>query len=89
MAISIVNGYLCYSGCDAAKARSGQNPHPAPSGAPSAEANAFQKGANAGANGDAVIYGGILGVLNATSTIAPSSAPGSTAATKSGLNIVA
>jgi hypothetical protein len=28
MAISIVNGYLCFSSCDAAKARAGEDPHP-------------------------------------------------------------
>lgn len=28
--LSVVNGYLCYSPCQAAKARSGQNPNPAP-----------------------------------------------------------
>lgn len=28
MAISVVNGFLCYSSCDAAKAAKGQNPHP-------------------------------------------------------------
>ena len=28
MAVSIVNGYVCYSGCDASKARTGQDPHP-------------------------------------------------------------
>jgi len=28
VSVSIVNGYVCYSGCDAAKARTGQDPHP-------------------------------------------------------------
>ena len=27
MAISVVNGYLCMNSCDAAKARTGQDPH--------------------------------------------------------------
>jgi hypothetical protein len=30
MAISFVNGYLCTSCCDAAKAKRGENPHPKP-----------------------------------------------------------
>ncbi len=30
MSISVVNGYLCMSACEAAKARTGQNPHPQP-----------------------------------------------------------
>ncbi len=28
MSVSVVNGFVCYSGCDAAKARTGQDPHP-------------------------------------------------------------
>lgn len=28
MSVSLVNGFLCYSSCDAAKAAKGQNPHP-------------------------------------------------------------
>jgi len=28
MSLSVVNGYLCYSSCDAAKAAAGKNPHP-------------------------------------------------------------
>jgi hypothetical protein len=28
MAISVVNGFLCYSSCDVAKAAKGHNPHP-------------------------------------------------------------
>jgi hypothetical protein len=30
MAISFVNGYLCTSCCDVAKAQRGENPHPKP-----------------------------------------------------------
>lgn len=28
MTISVVNGYVCYSSCDASKAKKGQDPHP-------------------------------------------------------------
>jgi hypothetical protein len=28
VSVSVVNGYVCYSGCDASKARTGQDPHP-------------------------------------------------------------
>jgi hypothetical protein len=70
MAISVVNGYLCYSGCDAAKARTGQNPHPASSGAPGSR----QAGSDGG--DAAVIFGGSLSGLNgnAASTSATSGA---------------
>jgi hypothetical protein len=28
MAVSVINGYLCFSSCDVAKAETGVNPHP-------------------------------------------------------------
>lgn len=54
MAISVVNGFLCYSSCDAAKAAKGQDPHPrtGAAGQNSAEAS--------GREGPAVILGGAL-----------------------------
>jgi hypothetical protein len=30
VSISVVQGYVCYSSCDEAKARHGKNPHPKP-----------------------------------------------------------
>jgi hypothetical protein len=59
MAISVVNGYLCMNGCDAAKARTGQNPHPA-----SNSASGGNGPASSGGDQSAVVYGGALSGLN-------------------------
>jgi hypothetical protein len=56
MAISVVNGYLCFSSCDAAKAATGQNPHPHADVASQNSAEASQR------YGPAVILGGALAV---------------------------
>ena len=65
MAITIVNGYLCTSSCDAAKARTGQDPHPqsATNQAPNAKPDGTQS--------PAVTYGGSLTGKNA---VAPAGA---------------
>ena len=56
MAIAVVNGYVCYSGCDVAKARTGQDPHP--------KTNSSQPGATTpsagGVQNPAVTFGGSL-----------------------------
>jgi hypothetical protein len=61
VAISVINGYVCYSGCDAAKARTGQDPHPKtdadPSGATTPTAGGVQN--------LAVTFGGSLANRNA------------------------
>jgi hypothetical protein len=55
MAISVVNGFLCFSSCDVAKAMNGNNPHPhADATAKAAENNTSQIG------GPAVVLGGTL-----------------------------
>jgi hypothetical protein len=54
MAVSVVNGYVCTSSCDVAKAKKGEDPHPAlhaANGAP-------QDGASD--RGPAVLFGGSL-----------------------------
>jgi hypothetical protein len=61
VAVSIVNGYVCYSGCDAAKARTGQDPHP--------QSDANQPGAATtptagGVQNPAVTFGGSLASRN-------------------------
>ena len=67
VAVSIINGYVCYSGCDAAKARTGQDPHP--------KTDTSQPGATAptagGVQNLAVTFGGSLASRNA---VAPPSA---------------
>jgi len=40
--VSVVNGYLCYSSCQAAAARAGKDPH-APPGAPSGQSDTKDK----------------------------------------------
>jgi hypothetical protein len=61
VSISVINGYVCYSGCDAAKARTGQDPHPKsdadPSGATTPTAGGVQNAA--------VTFGGSLAGRNA------------------------
>jgi len=61
VSISVINGYVCYSGCDAAKARTGQDPHPKtdadPTGATTPTAGGVQNAA--------VTFGGSLAGRNA------------------------
>ncbi len=58
MSMSVVNGYLCMSGCDAAQARRGENPREAdPMQADKAEQAP-------GAPDSAVRFGGALAALN-------------------------
>ena len=65
MAVSIVNGYVCYSGCDAAKARTGQDPHPKSD--PNQQSGATTPTAG-GVQNLAVVFGGSLANRN---TVAP------------------
>jgi hypothetical protein len=58
MTISVVNGYLCMNSCDAAKARTGQNPHTSTTSAQSGSGTNHQT--NDASTGAAVIYGGVL-----------------------------
>jgi hypothetical protein len=63
MAISVVNGYLCMNGCDAAKARTGQNPHPSTNSQSGSDSSSQANSVN-GNSTNAVIYGGALAGLN-------------------------
>jgi hypothetical protein len=66
VSISIVNGYVCYSGCDVAKAATGQDPHP--------KTDASQPGATTptagGVQNPAVTFGGSLADRNAVTPAA-------------------
>jgi len=69
VAVSIVNRYVCYSGCDAAKPRTGQNPHP--------KSDASQPGSattptDGGVQNPAVVFGGSLANRNAAAPAASS-----------------
>jgi hypothetical protein len=75
VSVSIVNGYVCYSGCDAAKARTGQDPHPkTDSGQPGAP-TAPTAG---GVQNPAVTFGGALASRNAVPPPAASPQAGAT-----------
>ena len=78
MAISFVNGFLCTSSCDVAKAKQGVDPHP--------KIDEFQNAAKADAtpnalaadkdtrDSGAVILGGSLGATSAAAAVSPASA---------------
>jgi hypothetical protein len=64
VSVSFVNGYTCYSSCDAAKARSGKDPHPK---APGTEDDSVKSNSATGPKrDDAVQFGGALAGLNST-----------------------
>jgi hypothetical protein len=65
MAVSVVNGYVCTSSCDVAKAKKGEDPHPAihaANGEP-------QDGAVD--HGPAVLFGGSLSDVRGAEGIKP------------------
>jgi len=57
MTISVVNGYVCTSSCDVAKAKKGEDPHPALHAAKDESPN----DASGTSRGPAVLFGGSLG----------------------------
>jgi hypothetical protein len=67
--VSVVNGYMCYSSCQAAAARAGKDPH-APPGAP-----AGQHGGKDKANGLAGQQPSILDPGHASNAINASNGP--------------
>lgn len=70
MSISVVNGYLCVSACDAAKARTGLDPH--------ASNAADQNAASDATRSPAVVFGGALADRNTTQSAGAASAAGAT-----------
>lgn len=69
MAISVVNGYLCMNSCDAAKARTGQDPHASTTTSQSnSDTNKQSKDTT---NAAAVVYGGILASLSNSNSVNP------------------
>jgi hypothetical protein len=65
MAVSVVNGYVCTSSCDVAKAKQGKDPHPA--------LNAAKGEPKDGAvdRGPAVLFGGSLSDLRGANGVKP------------------
>jgi hypothetical protein len=78
VSVSVVNGFLCYSSCDQAKARQGKDPHPKQDG--SGDASNSVSGqqdsskATGAPNDPAVTFGGALSGLNAVQPVDTSSA---------------
>jgi hypothetical protein len=87
MAISVVNGYLCMNGCDAAKARTGQDPHASTTTAQSGPGGASHQTNDAATNA-AVVYGGILASLNGNYSANPAATTANPSQTR-GVNVVA
>ena len=71
MPVSIINGYVCYSGCDAAKARTGQDPHPK-----SDQSGAATTATAGGVQNPAVVFGGSLAGRDAVAPAASSQQAG-------------
>ena len=75
VSVSIVNGYVCYSGCDASKARTGQDPHPK---SDTSQQSGTTTPTAAGVQNPAVVFGGSLASRNA---VAPAASAQQAAAT--------
>jgi hypothetical protein len=78
MAISFVNGFLCTSSCDVAKAKQGVGPHPKidelqNSAKADATANVQTADKNT-ADSDAVILSGSLSATSAAAAVSPAAA---------------
>jgi hypothetical protein len=80
MAISIVNGFVCTSSCDVAKAKKGKDPHPL-TGAAKIAAEKEEAASDPLKSGNpAVVFGGVLAGLSATKAVQPVEAGGSAGA---------
>jgi hypothetical protein len=84
--ISVVNGYVCYGSCDAAKAKQGKDPN-TPPGAP---ADASKTGKTSGFSGQpATILDGVLkDSLTANAVTANAGVAASSAASPSTVNVL-
>ena len=67
MAVSVVNGFVCYSSCDVSKAKQGKDPHPSTR----ADAADSARRASGRAEEPAVVFGGSLSGLSAASAVEP------------------
>ena len=70
MAVSIVNGYVCTSSCDVAKAKKGEDPHPALHAAGDEPQDAAVD------RGPAVRFGGALSNTRQADGVKPADASG-------------
>lgn len=71
MAISFVNGYLCTSCCDVAKAKRGENPHPKSGEDGNAAAKLGDASGGDPSRNQAVTFGGALADLMNANAVAP------------------
>jgi hypothetical protein len=75
MAVSFVNGFYCASSCDVAKAKKGEDPHPADHAAATDAAGKDKAATGASrADGPSVVFGGALAATADASRVAPPSA---------------
>lgn len=82
MSVSFVNGYTCFSSCDAAKARSGKDPNPKAPGLDDSK----QSNSIGGKRDNAVVFGGALSGLNASQSRGEA-APGDSDPTRPGSQV--
>ena len=68
MAVSVVNGFVCYSSCDVSKAKQGKDPHPSTSAGDVDKESAASSLARA--DQPAVVFGGSLSPSAADSVTA-------------------
>jgi hypothetical protein len=75
MAISVVNGFLCTCSCDVAKAKLGQDPHPAEHAARTRNERDGKHGTQdtTRADGPSVVFGGALSETLTGNAAAPAS----------------
>jgi len=79
MAVSVVNGFVCYSSCDVSKAKQGKDPHPA-TGAGNLNQGNESPSSPGRAEQPAVVFGGSLSTSAADSvTAVPSDRPANSA----------
>ena len=78
MSISVVNGYLCTSCNDVAKAKKGENPHPPPGSDKDGKDGVNNASETSPFDGPAVTFGGSLSALP-TNAVDPVAASGPSA----------
>ena len=83
MAISIVNGFVCTSSCDVAKAKKGEDPHPVTGAEKIAEEKAEKASDPFRTDDPAVVFGGALAMPSSTTAVQPVDVTRSTNATNS------
>jgi len=74
MSISIVNGYVCFNGCDVKRAETGRNPHDNPGQLDNDPRANSHKAAGAMGDQAAVTFGGALKDLLTANAVTPSGA---------------